>query len=108
MYRILDVVVVEIDVFGALVVTPSFDKLKRGLVVAVKLNEIDIVADLVDLLEEVGELCSLIGGVRESDLPSFSCRGRDKLLFARAVTDSTASEFEEIARRKPTVLSVRK
>jgi hypothetical protein len=25
-----------------------------------------------------------------------SCRGRDKLLLAGAVTDSTASEFEEI------------
>jgi thiamine monophosphate synthase len=104
---ILDVVVVDIDVFGALVVT-SFDKLKRGLVVAVELDGIDVVADVADLLEEAGEPCSLIGGVRESDLPSCSCRGRDKLLVVRAVTDSTASKFEEIALRRLTVLSVRK
>jgi hypothetical protein len=97
-YPILNVVVVvDIDVFSALVVTLSLDKLKRGLVVAVELNKIDVVADVANLLEEAGELCSLFSGVRKSDVLSFSCRGRDKLLLAGAVTDSTASKFKEIA-----------
>jgi hypothetical protein len=96
-YPILNVVVVDIDVFSALVVTLSFDKLERGLVIAVELDGVDVVADVADLLEEAGELCSFFGSVRESNVLSFCCRGRDKLLFARAVTDSTVSKLKEIA-----------
>jgi hypothetical protein len=70
-------VVVDIDVYGALVVTLSFDKLKRGLVVAVELNKIDVVADVADLLKEAGKPCSLFGGVRESNVLSSSCVNRD-------------------------------
>jgi hypothetical protein len=96
-YPILNVVVVDINVFSALVVTLSFDKLKRGLVIAVELNRVDVVADVADLLEEAGEPCSFFSSVRESNVLSFSYRGRDKLLFVRAVTDSTTSKLKEIA-----------
>jgi hypothetical protein len=105
-YSILNVVVVDIDVLSALVVTLSFNKLKRGLVVTVELNRIDVVAYVANLLEEAGEPRSFFGGVRKSDVLSFSRRGCNKLLFARAVTNSTASELEEIAGRRLAVLSV--
>jgi hypothetical protein len=57
----------------------------------------DVVAYIANRLEEAGELRSFFGSVRESNVLSFSRRGRDKLLFARAVTDSTASKLKEIA-----------
>jgi hypothetical protein len=41
---ILDIIVVNINVFGALVVTLTLNELKRGLVVAVELDRIDVVA----------------------------------------------------------------
>jgi hypothetical protein len=41
---ILNIIVVNINVFSALVVTLTRNKLKGGLVVAVELNWIDVVA----------------------------------------------------------------
>jgi hypothetical protein len=37
-YSILNIVVVDINVLSALVVTLSFNKLKEGLVIAIELN----------------------------------------------------------------------
>jgi hypothetical protein len=107
-YPIPNVVVVDIDVLSSLVVALSFNKLKRGLVITIELDRMDVVAYVANLLEEAGEPRSFFSGVRESDVLSFSCRGRDKFLFAQAVTNSTASELKEIAGRRLTVLSVRK
>jgi hypothetical protein len=42
-YPIFNVVVVDIEVLSALVVTLSFDKLKRWLVIAVELDRMDVV-----------------------------------------------------------------
>jgi hypothetical protein len=93
---------------STLVVALSFNKLKRGLVITVELNRIDVVAYIANLLEEADKLRSFFSGVHKSNVLSFSCRGRDKLLFAQVVTNSTASKLKEIARRRLTVLSVRK
>jgi hypothetical protein len=41
---ILNITVVNINVFSALVVTLTYNKLKEGLVVAIELNWIDVVA----------------------------------------------------------------
>jgi hypothetical protein len=95
-------------VLSTLIVALSFDKLKRGLVITIELNRIDVVAYVANLLEEAGELRSFFSGVRKSNVLSFSCRGCDKFLFTQAVTNSTASKLKEIARRRLTVLSVRK
>jgi hypothetical protein len=96
-YPIPNIVVVDIDVFSTLVVALSFDKLKRGLVITIELDGMDVVAYVANLLEEAGEPCSFFSSVRKSNVLSFSCRGRDKLLFVQAVTDSTASKLKEIA-----------
>jgi hypothetical protein len=63
-YPILNVVVVDIDVLSTLVVALSFDKLKRGLVITVELDRMDVVAYVADLLEKAGEPRSFFGGVR--------------------------------------------
>jgi hypothetical protein len=49
-YPVLNVVVVDINVLSALVVTLSFNKLKRGLVVAIELDWMDVFADVANLL----------------------------------------------------------
>jgi hypothetical protein len=95
-------------VLSTLVVALSFNKLKQGLVITVELNRIDVVIYIANLLEEAGELHSFFSGVRKSNVLSFSYRGCNKLLFAQAVTNSTTSKLKEIARRRLTVLSVRK
>jgi hypothetical protein len=51
-------------VLSTLIVALSFNKLKRGLVITVELNRIDVVAYIADLLEEAGELRSFFSGVR--------------------------------------------
>jgi hypothetical protein len=81
-YSILNIVVVDINVFSTLIVILSFNKLKRELVIAVELNRVDVVADIANLLEEVGKLYSFFSSVRKSNVLSFSCRGCNKLLFA--------------------------
>jgi hypothetical protein len=68
-------------VLSTLIVALSFDKLKRGLVITVELNRIDVVAYVANLLEEVGKLRSFFSSVRKSNVLSFSYRGRDKFLF---------------------------
>jgi hypothetical protein len=95
-YPILNVVIVNINVLSALIVTLGFNKLKRGLVIVIKLNRIEVIAYIAYLLEEAGKLRSFFSSVRKSNVLSFSCRGRNKFLFARAVIDSTASELKEI------------
>jgi hypothetical protein len=95
-------------VLSTLIVALSFNKLKRGLVITIELNRIDVVTYIANLLEKVGKLRSFFSGVRKSNILSFSCRGCDKLLFTQAVINSTTSKLKEIARRRLTVLSVRK
>jgi hypothetical protein len=97
MYSFIDVVVVDIDVLGTLVVTLSFDKLKRGLADAVELDGMDVVTHVPDLLGRPGEPRSFFDGVRVSDVLSFSRKSRHKLQVTRAVTNSTAGKLEEIA-----------
>jgi hypothetical protein len=84
-------------VLSTLIVALSFNKLKRGLIITVELNRIDVVAYIANLLEEAGKLYSFFSSVRKSNVLSSSYRGCNKLLFAQAVTNSTTSKLKEIA-----------
>jgi hypothetical protein len=77
-YPTISVVVVHIDVFGALTVDVNSNKLKRGLVAAAEPDGMEVVARVADQLEEADKSRSLFGGVHESEVLSFSCRGCGK------------------------------
>jgi hypothetical protein len=88
-YPTIGVVVVDIDVLGALMVAVDSNKLKRGLVAAAEHDGMDVVSRVADLLEEADKSRSFFGGVHESDVLSFSCRGCNKLLFTQAAAGLT-------------------
>jgi hypothetical protein len=52
-YLILNIIVVDINVFSALIVALTCNKLKRELVITVELNRIDVFAYITNLLEEL-------------------------------------------------------
>jgi hypothetical protein len=103
---ILDVVVVNINVFSALIVARACHELDGGQVVAIELDRTEIVAKIANLLQQASKPRSFFGSVRKANVLSFSCRGCNKLLLARAVTDRAASKFEEIARSRSAILRV--
>jgi hypothetical protein len=88
-YSTINVAVVDIDVLGALMVAVNSNKLKRGLVAAAEPDGMEVVARVADLLEEADKSRSLFGGVHESEVLSFSCRGCGKLLFTQAAAGLT-------------------
>jgi hypothetical protein len=71
-YLILNVIVVDINVFGALIVALTYNKLERGLVVTIELNRIDVFACVTNLLEELLKLRSFFCSVHKANVLSFS------------------------------------
>ena len=78
---ILDVVVVDIDVFRTLVMALRGHEIYRRLVVAIELDRMGIFAQIANLLEQSGEPCSLLGSVRKANVLSLCRRGSDKTLL---------------------------
>jgi hypothetical protein len=70
-HLILNVMVVDINVFGALMVALTCDELEGGLVVTVELDRMDVFARVTDLPEEPLELRGFFCGVREADVLGF-------------------------------------
>jgi hypothetical protein len=71
-YLILNIIVVDINVFSALIVALTRNKLERGLVITIELNRIDVFARVTNLLEELLKLRSFFCGVRKANILSFS------------------------------------
>ena len=69
---LLDVVVVDIDVFSALIVALACCELDRGLVVTVELYRTNIGALIANLLQQAGELGGFFGSVGKADVLGFS------------------------------------
>jgi hypothetical protein len=103
---ILDVVVVNINVFSALMVTLARCELDRGLVVTVELHGTNVGALVANLLQQAGEPGGFFGGVGKADIFGFSGWRSNELLLARAVAYSATSKLEEVARSGFTILSV--
>jgi hypothetical protein len=71
-HLILNVIVVDINVFSALIVALTRNKLERGLVITVELNRIDVFAYVTNLLEKLLKLRSFFCSVRKANVLSFS------------------------------------
>jgi ABC-type transporter Mla maintaining outer membrane lipid asymmetry permease subunit MlaE len=71
-HLILNIIVVDINVFGALIVALTRNKLEGGLVVTIELNRIDVFAYITNLLEELLKLYSFFCSVRKANVLSFS------------------------------------
>jgi hypothetical protein len=71
-HLILNIIVVDINVFSALIVALTYNKLERGLVVTVELNRIDVLTCVTNLLEELLKLRSFFCSVRKANVLSFS------------------------------------
>jgi hypothetical protein len=71
-HLILNIIVVDINVFSALIVALTCNKLERGLVITIKLNRIDVFACVTNLLEELLKLRSFFYSVRKANVLSFS------------------------------------
>jgi hypothetical protein len=72
MHLILNVIVVDINVFSALIVALTCNKLEGGLVVTIKFNRIDIFACVTNLLKELLKLRSFFCSVSKANILSFS------------------------------------
>jgi hypothetical protein len=71
-YLILNIIVVDINVFSALIVALTYNKLERELVVTIELNRIDVFAYITNLLKELLKLRSFFCSVRKANVLSFS------------------------------------
>jgi hypothetical protein len=71
-HLILNVIVVDINVFSALIVALTCNKLERELVVTVELNRIDVFTYITNLLEKLLKLYSFFYSVRKANVLSFS------------------------------------
>jgi hypothetical protein len=89
-HLILNVIVVDINVFSALIVALTYNKLERGLVVTIELYRIDVFTYVTNLLEELLKLYSFFCSVRKANVLS----GSNKLLLARAVANYTACKLK--------------
>jgi len=65
---ILNVVIVDIDVFSALIVALACYELDRGLVVVIELNRTNVVAVVANLLQQAGEPGSFFSGVGKANV----------------------------------------
>jgi hypothetical protein len=71
-HLILNVIVVDINVFSALIVALTCNKLEEELVVTIELNRIDVLTCVTNLLEELLKLRSFFCSVRKANVLSFS------------------------------------
>jgi hypothetical protein len=63
-YLILNIIVIDINVFSALIVALTYNKLERELVVTIELNRIDVFTYVTNLLEKLLKLYSFFCSVR--------------------------------------------
>jgi hypothetical protein len=68
---ILDVVVVDIDVFSALIVALARCKLDRGLVITVELHGTNVGALIANLLQQAGKPGGFFSSVSEANVLCF-------------------------------------
>jgi hypothetical protein len=71
-HLILNVIVIDINVFSALIVAFTCNKLEGELVITIELNRIDVFACVTNLLEELLKLYSFFCSVRKANVLSFS------------------------------------
>jgi hypothetical protein len=71
-HLILNVIVVDINVFSALIVALTRNKLERELVITIEFNRIDVFAYVTNLLEELLKLYSFFCSVSKANILSFS------------------------------------
>jgi ABC-type transporter Mla maintaining outer membrane lipid asymmetry permease subunit MlaE len=71
-HLILNIIVVDINVFSALIVALTCNKLEGGLVVTIELYRIDVFTYVTNLLEELLKLYSFFCSVRKANVLSFS------------------------------------
>jgi hypothetical protein len=72
MHLILNIIVIDINVFSALIVALTYNKLEEGLVITIELNRIDVFTCVTNLLEELLKLRSFFCSVRKANVLSFS------------------------------------
>jgi hypothetical protein len=72
MHLILNIIVIDFNVFSALIVALTYNKLERELVITIELNRIDVFACVTNLLEELLKLGSFFSSVRKANVLSFS------------------------------------
>jgi hypothetical protein len=82
--------VVDINVSRAPMVALRGDEVNRRLVISVERNRMGVSTEVADLLQQLGELCSLFGGVREANVLSLCRRGSDETLLTRFMADSAS------------------
>jgi hypothetical protein len=71
-YLILNIIVVDINVFSALIVALTYNKLERELLITIELNRIDVFTYITNLLEELLKLYSFFYSVYKANILSFS------------------------------------
>jgi hypothetical protein len=71
-HLILNIIVVDINVFSALIVAFTYNKLERELVITIELYRIDVFTYVTNLLEELLKLRSFFYSVRKANILSFS------------------------------------
>jgi hypothetical protein len=71
-YLILNIIVVDINVFSALIVALTYNKLERKLVITIELNRIEVLACVTNLLEELLKLSSFLSSIRKANILSLS------------------------------------
>jgi hypothetical protein len=71
-HLILNVIVVDINMFGALIVALTCNKLEGELVITIEFNRIDVLTRVTNLLEELLKLYSFFCSVRKANVLSFS------------------------------------
>jgi MFS-type transporter involved in bile tolerance (Atg22 family) len=69
---LFSVLIVVVNVLCTLIMAVLADYIKRWLIVSVELERLKIVALVANLLEETVKLGSLLSGVREGNILSFS------------------------------------
>jgi hypothetical protein len=72
MHLILNIIVVDINVFSALIVALTCNKLEGELVITIELNRIDVFTYVTNLLEELLKLYSFFCSVYKANVLSFS------------------------------------
>jgi hypothetical protein len=72
MHLVLNIIVVDINVFSALIVALTYNKLEGELVITIEFNRINVFAYVTNLLEELLKLYSFFCSVYKANILSFS------------------------------------
>jgi hypothetical protein len=71
-YLILNITVVDINIFSALIVALTYNKLEGELVITIEFNKIDVFTYITNLLEKLLKLYSFFCSVSKTNILSFS------------------------------------